>query len=81
MSFQALHYFLRVYGDWFGGLRLMFSSDALFATAPAVRPSFSPITRVGVFRAASSSSFEISDGVQGFPELRVDLGMAVTPED
>jgi hypothetical protein len=36
-------------GDWFTGLSETPSDLAFDCTAPGVRPSFSPATRVGVF--------------------------------
>lgn len=40
------------YGDWFVGLRLTPISEACDSTAPSVRPSLRPMTRVGVFSRA-----------------------------
>jgi hypothetical protein len=47
------------------------SCDALLLTEFGVRPSFNPITRVGVFPLASSRSLETSAGFHGLPELRL----------
>src|SRR5579871_1406606 len=72
ISPQALAYFLLWCG--FGGIRLTPSSDAFVKIAPGVRPSFRPITGVGVscfasfFRACSSAD------VHAFPVLRMYLG-------
>lgn len=48
-------------------------SDAFDWTPPGGRPSFNPITRVGVFCFASSRSCFTSEGVQVLPLFRVDL--------
>jgi len=45
-------YFFVPYGRWFGGARLMPSSDAFFWTAAGVLPILNPITRVGVLPLA-----------------------------
>src|SRR5687768_16251914 len=68
-------YFFRSYGDWFVGLRETFSLLARVRTEPSVRPSFRPITLVGVFSRASCRSCRTSADVQGFPEFLVYLGI------
>jgi hypothetical protein len=57
----------RLYGDWLVGFSDMLSSLAFDGTAPGVRPSFSPATRVGVFSFASWRSCLTSAGVHGLP--------------
>lgn len=76
---RILH-FLRLYGDWFVGFSGMFSAEALVYTASGVRPSFRPMTRVGVFSLASFASCFTSVDVQVLPVLRVDLLMVVVVE-
>lgn len=51
----------------------MFFSPAFERTASSVRPSLSPITRVGVFSRAYSRRSRTSLGVHCLPLLRVDL--------
>jgi hypothetical protein len=46
----------RLYGDWLVGFSETLSSPALARTESSVRPSFNPITRVGVFALASCLS-------------------------
>jgi hypothetical protein len=70
------YFFRRLYGDWFGGFNEIPFSAALLRTPPSGRPSFTPMTRVGVFPCASSRSCFTSWGFQGFPAFRVDLGIA-----
>jgi hypothetical protein len=45
--------YLVPYGAWFVGFSEISFSLALLRMASSVRPSFSPMTRVGVFLAAS----------------------------
>lgn len=47
-------------------------------TAPGVRPSFRPITRVGVLPLARVRSCLICVGVQGLPVFRVDFEIFVS---
>lgn len=61
------------------GLRVILFSEAFELTAPGVRPSFRPITLVGVFPFASFFSSEISAGVHSLPEFRVDFGIMLVP--
>ena len=68
-------YLLRLYGDWFEGLRLMSSPDALVYTAASVRPSFKPITLVGVFSLTICLSCLTSCEVHCLPVLRVYYGI------
>src|SRR5690606_2928616 len=65
----------RLYGDWLVGLREMLFSPALARTASSVRPSFRPITRVGVFSWASCLSCLTSAGVHCLPWLAGGLAM------
>lgn len=60
------HFPLEPYGDWFVGFKLTPSSDAWDSTAPSVRPSLSPITRVGVFSLARRRRAWSSADDQGF---------------
>lgn len=60
------------------GFSGMFSSLALLYTAFSVRPSFNPITRVGVLCLAKSSSLETSPLVHGFPVFLVYFGIILT---
>src|SRR6185369_17515362 len=55
------------------------SCDALALTAASVRPSFKPITRVGVFRFASLCSVAISPAFQDLPALRLYLAIPFFP--
>jgi hypothetical protein len=55
------------------GFVLSPSSFACCWTAPGVRPSFSPITRVGVFSRISSRSALFSEGFQSLPCLEGGL--------
>jgi hypothetical protein len=48
---------------------------ALDRIAVSVRPSFNPITRVGVFSFAKSRSFLMSEGIHGLPVFLVYFGM------
>ena len=57
----------RLYGDWLVGLRETLFSPALARTASSVRPSFNPMTRVGVFAFASCLSCVTASGVQVLP--------------
>lgn len=61
------------YGDWFVGFSEIFSSLAFARTASSVRPSLSPMTRVGVFCFASWRSSDMSADVQGVPVFLVDF--------
>jgi hypothetical protein len=65
------------YGDRFGGASEIPCSDAFDCTARGVRPSFTPITRVGVFSFTNCFSSLTSCGVHGLPVLRVDLVVAM----
>ena len=65
--------YVLLYGDWFVGFKEIPSCAAFVRTPPSGRPSFKPITRVGVFPAASSLSCCTSEGVQRLPALRVDF--------
>ena len=56
-------------------------SEALLEMAPSVRPSLSPITRVGVFALASPCIDFTSVAVQGLPVLRVDFDIVVFPKE
>lgn len=71
-------YFLRLYGDWLVGFNETRRSLAWLRTACSVRPSLSPMTRVGVFWAASCRSCVFDDGVQALPLLRVDFDISVS---
>jgi hypothetical protein len=62
-------------GERFGGAREIPFSEALVLTAPGVRPSFRPITRVGVLPLARVRSCLTCTGVQGLPVFRVDFEM------
>src|SRR5215468_1903541 len=55
----------------------MLFSDAFVLIADGVRPSFKPITRVGVLPVASSRSLDTSLGFQGFPEFRLYFAICV----
>lgn len=68
----------RFQGDWFVGLSDTPSSEALARTASSVRPSFSPITRVGVFSPASLRSANASVADQLFPVFLVYFGIVLT---
>ncbi|AMY20311.1 hypothetical protein A3Q40_02948 [Rhodococcus sp. PBTS 1] len=63
------HLLRRLYGDWFVGFRLTPRSDACDRTASSVRPSLSPITRVGVFCCASCRSCWLSPRDHALPWL------------
>src|SRR2546423_14105317 len=54
----------------------MLSLLALERIAVSVRPSFEPITRVGVLSFANSRSCLMSDGIQGFPVFLVYFGIS-----
>ena len=49
---------------------------ALDRIAVSVRPSFNPITRVGVLSFANSRSCLMSDGIHGFPVFLVYFGIS-----
>jgi hypothetical protein len=53
---EQIYFFLPLFGDWLVGLREIFSSPAFDRTEFTVRPSFKPITLVGVFSLASVRS-------------------------
>jgi hypothetical protein len=53
----------------------MFASDVLLQIVPGLRPSFNPITLVGVFSFASFRSSATSCGVQSFLEFLVDFAI------
>jgi len=75
MSQLHVIYFFVPYGDWFVGFSEMPFSLALLWTAAGVRPSLSPMTRVGVFSFAICRSSFTSELVHCLPVLRVDLLM------
>lgn len=75
------HFPLVPYGDWFVGLRLTPISEAWDATAPGVRPSLSPITRVGVFSFAKRRRAWSSDADQDFWWLGGFFAMVRTPSE
>ncbi len=60
------------------GLSEIPSSLALVLTAFGVRPSFNPITLVGVFCLARSLSFETSGLVHSFPVFLMYLRVIAT---
>jgi len=66
------------YGFWFVGFSEMFSELARVRTASSVRPSFNPITLVGVFSDARSRSCLTSCLVQAFPVFLVYFGTITT---
>src|SRR5437868_3207862 len=67
---EAAHFFLLPYGLWFVGFNETCCFVACERTAPSVRPSLSPITRVGVFPFARSRSAFLSPALQSLPVLR-----------
>src|SRR5439155_18518001 len=71
-------YFFVPYGDWLVGFSGMRSSLALLYTAFSVRPSFSPITLVGVLCLARSRKFETSFLDHSFPVFLVYFGIILT---
>jgi hypothetical protein len=77
---QDFYFLLLLYGDWFVGFSDTPSDCAFPLTALSVRPSFRPITRVGVFSFANCLSCFTSSFVQDFPVFRVDfVGIALFP--
>ena len=70
-------YLFRLYGDWFVGLSEIPFSLAFVRTASSVRPSFSPITRVGVFSRANCRRSDTCCRVHAFPVFLVDFDMLV----
>jgi hypothetical protein len=73
------YFFLRLYGAWLVGFSPIPCCDACVLTAAGVRPSFNPITRVGVLPFANVSSEETSAGVHGLPEFRLYFAMSKFP--
>jgi hypothetical protein len=73
VSALEFHFFRLPYGDWFVGFSDMPSACAFDLTAFSVRPSFKPITRVGVFSLANCLSFFTSSAVHGLPVFLVDF--------
>ncbi len=53
----------------------MLFSEALVLTAAGVRPSFSPMTLVGVFQLQVFRSCDTSLGFHSLPELRLYFAM------
>ena len=53
---SEIYFLLPLLGDWFVGLSDIRFSTAFDRTEFTVRPSFKPITRVGVFSLASVRS-------------------------
>jgi hypothetical protein len=66
-----------LYGDWFGGSSEMRFSDAFAYTPATGRPSFNPITLVGVFPLAISRSRATSRPVQCLPAFLMYFGICI----
>ncbi len=72
----SANYFFRLLGDWFVGFNETPSSLAFERTEFSVRPSFKPITLVGVFSLANSRSCFTSVLVHSLPVFLVYFGIA-----
>jgi hypothetical protein len=74
-----LHFFLVPRDDWFVRFNERPISLAFDVTEPTLRPSFRPITRVGVFAPASDFSSLTSSAVQSLRGVFSRIAMLILP--